>query len=189
MLQELLTLDKEAFLFLNNLGTPGWDGFWMFLTNKWSSIPLYLLLLVLSYRHLGPKSTLLLLVSVALMITVSDQLATFFKIGVQRLRPCYDPELEGLFRMVKSSCGGRYGYFSAHAANSFATAIFFFSFFRKRLRWLGWLLILWALIVSYSRIYIGVHCPLDVLTGMLVGSFLGWLFHSLFIFALEKIRL
>ena len=131
MLEKLLHLDQEVFVYLNNLGSPFWDGFWMFMTNKWSSIPLYLILLILAYRSLGLKKTLLLLVSIALVITVSDQLSNFFKIGVGRLRPCYDPDLSGLIRLVKTSCGGKYGYFSAHASNSFAIAIFFTHFFRK----------------------------------------------------------
>ncbi len=189
MLEELLHIDQEAFLFLNNLGSPAWDGFWLFTTGKWSSLPLYLLLLLLSARSLGWKKTLLLLAAVALLITVCDQLSNFFKMGVGRLRPCYDPDLHGLFRLVKSSCGGRYGYFSAHAANTFAVAIFFSHLLRTGFRLMPWLLILWAGLVSYSRIYIGVHFPLDVVSGALVGTFMGWLFYRLYIFALDRTRL
>lgn len=189
MLEELLHIDQEVFVFLNNLGTPGWDSFWMFMTNKWSSIPLYILLLILAYRSLGLKKTLLLLVSVALLITVSDQLSNFFKIGVARLRPCYDPDLSGLIRLVKASCGGKYGYFSAHASNSFAIGVFFAHLFRKSYMFLAWILILWALVVSYSRIYVGVHFPLDVLSGALAGSFMGWLFYRLYMLTLNRLQL
>ncbi len=188
-MEELLHIDKEAFLFLNNLGTPLWDGFWLAITDKWSSIPLYLVLLFFSGKLLGLKRTLVLLVAVALMITVCDQLANFFKLGVGRLRPCYDPELSSLFRLVKASCGGKFGYFSAHAANSFAVAVFFAHLFRSSYRWFPWLLILWAGVVSYSRIYIGVHFPLDVISGALVGTLMGWLFLRLYIFALDRFRL
>ncbi|WP_372974349.1 phosphatase PAP2 family protein [Muriicola sp.] len=189
MLEDLIHIDREVFLFLNNLGTPSWDGFWLFITGKWSSLPLYIVLLILSGRMLGWKRTLLLLVAVALLITVCDQLSNFFKLGVGRLRPCYDPELNGLFRLVKSSCGGKYGYFSAHAANTFAVAAFFSHLFRSKLKWLPWLLVLWAGVVSYSRIYIGVHFPLDVITGAFVGTFMGWLFFRLYIFATDRIQL
>ncbi|QBA64631.1 phosphatase PAP2 family protein [Muriicola soli] len=189
MWEELLHIDKEVFIFLNNLGSPAWDDFWMIMTNKWSSIPLYLLLLFFSARTLGWKKTLLLLVSIALLITVCDQLANFFKLGVGRLRPCHDPELDSLFRLVKSSCGGKYGYFSAHAANSFALAVFFTHFFRSTYPLLSRVLILWAVVVSYSRIYIGVHFPLDVLSGAFVGLLMGWLFFRLYIFALDRTRL
>ena len=189
MLEELLHLDQEVFVYLNNLGSPTWDGFWMFMTNKLSSIPLYVVLLILAYRSLGLKKTLVLLVSIALLITVSDQLSNFFKIGVGRLRPCYDPDLSGLIRLVKGSCGGKFGYFSAHAANSFAIAIFFAHFFRKSYSFLAWILIVWAFVVSYSRIYVGVHFPLDVLSGAIAGSFLGWLFYRLFILTLNRFQL
>ncbi len=178
-MNKLIELDKEVFLFLNNLGSPTWDTFWLTLTNKWASIPLYLLLLYFAYQKLTKKQLLYLLLFVALLITATDQLANFFKYGVARLRPCHDETLQGLVRLVKESCGGRFGYFSAHAANSFAVATFFSILFKKQYSWLPFLLIVWALSVAYSRIYIGVHFPLDVITGISFGMLLGWLFSYL----------
>ena len=186
MLEELLQLDISLFLQLNNLGTPAWDGFWLFVTNKLNSIPVYIVLLFMSYKQLGLKKTLLLLVTVGVMIGVTDQLTNFFKYGVQRLRPCHDSEVNTLMRLVKSYCGGKYGYFSAHAANSFAIAIFFTNVFRQRYKYIGVLLIIWGAMVAYSRVYIGVHFPLDILTGCGIGLFLGWLFTKLYIFTLQK---
>lgn len=188
MLEELLQLDKNLFLFLNGLGTPTWDGFWLFITNKWSSIPLYFLLLFLSYKKLTIKKLLIMLVVIALLITVTDQLANFFKYGVARYRPCHDIEISTLMRLVKSSCGGKYGYFSAHAASSFALASFFVLIFKNRIKYIGFFLLIWALFVAYSRIYIGVHFPLDVITGSSIGLFFGWLFFKLFIFVTLKIK-
>ncbi|MDB2606368.1 phosphatase PAP2 family protein [Zobellia sp.] len=186
MWQELIQQDKELFLFLNNLGTSNWDAFWLFISNKFSAVPLYVLLLFLAYRTYGLKKTLVLLVTVVLLIVVTDQLGNFFKYGVRRLRPCHDPTLDGLVRLVKSSCGGKFGYFSAHAGNSFAVA-FFFTFLLKHLyNYLGLLLLFWAILVAYSRIYLGVHFPLDVITGALIGLFFSWLFSKLYIFAIEK---
>ncbi|MBT8221801.1 MAG: phosphatase PAP2 family protein [Eudoraea sp.] len=189
MWEELIHLDKDLFLFLNQLGSERWDAFWMVLTNKGTAVPLYVVLLILSYSHLGWKKTLMVLISVALLITCTDQLANFFKYGVMRLRPCYDPELGEQVRLVKASCGGKYGYFSAHAANSFAIALFFGQLLNKRFPYLKIILILWALIVAYSRIYIGVHFPLDVLTGLAIGALFGWTFARLYIFAAYKFRL
>lgn len=189
MLEELIRYDKELFLFLNNLGSGTWDGFWMFITNKWSSIPLYLLLLFMTYRSFGLKKTLLLLVAVTVLITVTDQLANFFKYGVQRLRPCYDSDVNGLMRLVKNTCGGKFGYFSAHAANSFAVAFFFTDLLRSKFRHLGIFLMVWAFFVSYSRIYVGVHYPLDVITGAVIGLILSWVFAKLYIFAVQKFRI
>ena len=187
-MQDILLLDKELFLFLNKLGGDSWDGFWLVITNKWASIPLYLLLLWISYKFAGPRRTLYLLIAVALLITVTDQLANFFKYGVQRPRPCHEAELMAEMRLVKAYCGGKFGYFSAHAANAFALANFFRILFRQHIRLLDFALPLWALLVAYSRIYIGVHYPHDVITGILIGLFLGWLFAKLYIFAMDKFR-
>ena len=189
MLEELVKLDKEVFLFLNNLGSSEWDGFWMFLTNKWSAIPLYLFLLILSFKQYGAKKMIFLIISVVLLITVTDQLSNFFKYGVQRLRPCYDPEISEVVRLVKSYCGGRFSYFSAHAANTSALAVFFAILFSSSYKYVGIFLIVWATLVSYSRIYIGVHFPLDIITGMTVGGLFGWLFAKLYIFAIHKYRI
>ncbi|MFD2101112.1 phosphatase PAP2 family protein [Flagellimonas iocasae] len=187
MLEQLLQYDKDLFLFLNGLGTPLWDGFWMFMTNTKSSFPLYVLLLYLSYKFYGWKLTGIILVSVALLITCTDQLSNFFKYGIERLRPCHDPEVSSVMRLVKSYCGGQFGYFSAHAANSFGPAVFFSILFRGKVKFIGIALLLWACVVAYSRIYIGVHYPLDVLTGASVGTLFGWLFAKLAIFAFQKL--
>ena len=157
------------------------------MTTTRHSAPLYLLLLYLTYRHFGWKKTGIVLVAIALLITCTDQLSNFFKYGVGRLRPCHDPEVSGVMRLVKSYCGGQFGYFSAHAANSFGPAIFFTVLFRNKVKYISQVLIIWACFVAYSRIYIGVHYPLDVLTGALVGSLFGWLFAKLAIFAFQKI--
>lgn len=187
MLEQLIQFDKEAFLFLNSLGTETWDGFWMFMTKTRNSTPLYILLLYLSFKNFGLKKTAVILVSIALLITCTDQLSNFFKYGIGRLRPCHDPEVNGIMRLVKSYCGGKFSYFSAHAANSFAPATFFSILFYKKVKYIGNVLILWAFIVAYSRIYIGVHFPLDVITGIVIGAVFGWLFAKLSIFAFQKI--
>ena len=105
MLEELLTYDKEIFLLLNNLGTSTWDGFWMFITNKFSSIPIYLVLIFLSFKQFGTKKTAILVISALFMIVVTNGLADLFKYGIARLRPCYDADVSDLMRLVKNSCG------------------------------------------------------------------------------------
>lgn len=189
MIEELVQYDKQLFLFLNNLGNPTWDSFWLFITNKFSSIPLYLLLAILFYKTYGLKKTLLVLVTIALLITVTDQLANFFKYGFKRLRPCHDDEVFALMRLVKKSCGGQFGYFSAHASNSFAVAFFFTRFLKKKFYYIGFLLLFWAFLVAYSRVYIGVHFPLDIITGALIGLIFSWLFAKLYIFATYRFKL
>ncbi|WP_224489411.1 phosphatase PAP2 family protein [Robertkochia flava] len=188
MLDQLISWDKEVFLFLNGWGTPAWDPFWLFITDKWSSIPLYAALLVINFYFLGKKKGIIVLVCVALMIAATDQLANVFKYGFERLRPCYDPDLQDMVRLVKASCGGKFGYFSAHSANSFALAVFFSLGFRKYLRVLPVFLLTWAAMVAYSRIYIGVHFPLDVLTGFGVGLINGSVFYRLYLWLSVKFR-
>ncbi|RAV29784.1 phosphatase PAP2 family protein [Sinomicrobium soli] len=171
MWDRLIAYDREIFLLLNNLGTEGWDGFWLFITDKLASLPLYLLLLYMCVRKLGWRSTVWVLVTTALMITCTDQLANVFKDGFQRLRPCHDPLLRDSMRILK--CGGKFGYFSAHAASTFAVATFFSLLLKRYYRFLPPVLLLWASVVSYSRIYLGVHFPGDVLTGLFFGVLTG----------------
>lgn len=177
MLNEVIHKDIELFIYLNNLGSIQWDGFWLFITNKYSAIPLYLLLLFFTYKYFGLKKTVIILISIALLITISDQTSNFFKYNFARLRPCYNENIVHLIRLVKESCGGKYSYFSAHAANSMALAIFFSLLFKKYSKLWIWLLIIWALLVGYSRIYIGVHFPLDILTGFFFGIVYGIIFY------------
>ncbi|MDO9596071.1 MAG: phosphatase PAP2 family protein, partial [Lutibacter sp.] len=91
-----------------------------------------------------------------------------------------------LIRLVGNRCGGLYGYFSAHAANTMALAVFFGLLLRNKLSYLFPILVIWAILVSYSRIYLGVHFPLDILTGMLIGLIYGTLFYALFKAFLKK---
>lgn len=178
MVEKILEADRELYLFLNNLGNSSWDPFWLFITNKWAAIPLYALLLYFIFKTYGVKGTLVSLVLITLLITCTDQLANVFKHSFERPRPCRQEGVMEYARFVAERCG-RFGYFSAHASSSFGLAIFVGSILKKSYSKLILFLLFWAIIVSYSRIYIGVHYPLDVLTGMLIGSFLGYLFYLL----------
>lgn len=111
-----------------------------------------------------------------LTILLADQVSSgLMKPYFERLRPCHNPELEGLL-YVYGRCGGLYGFVSSHAANTFGVATFLTLILRKKQKGIKWLF-LYAVIVSYSRIYLGVHYPLDVLFGALVGvlsAYLSW---------------
>lgn len=185
---DIIYWDEQLFLFLNSLGDPKWDGFWMFVTNKISWIPLYLVMAIFIFKKFGAKKLLITLVLVGLMILFTDQISKFYKdILVQRLRPCNNIDLIPYMRLVKDTCGGRYGFFSGHATNHFAVAIFVGLIF-KQSKWVLSILLIWALIIAFSRIYIGVHYPLDVLSGTLIGVLFGLLFYRFWQMAVRRTR-
>ena len=189
MIETLLQYDEQLFLFLNNLGTSSWDEFWRIVTEKWSSLPLYALLLFLVFKKFGLKATLLVMLCAAIMITATDQLANLFKyILFKRPRPCREQELELLMRFVADGCG-RYGYFSAHAASSMAAAVFLGLLLKPFYKTLPFLLLLWASVVAYSRIYLGVHYPLDIITGMFFGAWIGLAVYKLNVWAQGRFTL
>ena len=177
-MEQLIEFDKELFLLLNNLGNPVWDDFWNILTNKWSSIPLYAVLIYLLYKSLGLKGAIISIILVAGMITITDQLANVFKDAFQRPRPCRQEGVMEFARFIAERCG-RYGYFSAHAASSAALAIYMGLMLKPFYSKIFPILIIWAAMVAYSRIYVGVHYPGDILTGMLLGVIVGWIFYKL----------
>ncbi|MFD2550372.1 phosphatase PAP2 family protein [Bizionia sediminis] len=180
MIEQLAQLDTELFLYLNNLGVPSWDGFWMFYTYKFNWIPFYAVLLYAIYKTRTPKLFLLTIVLIVLMVLFTDQVTNLFKkVLVMRLRPCHDPALEGLMRVVKPHCGGQFGFFSGHASNSMAVAVFSGLLLRFKYQYLIFFMLFWSAVMGYSRIYIGVHYPLDVLCGWTFGALSGFMFYKL----------
>ena len=107
------------------------------------------------------------------MILIADQTANLFKDSFQRLRPCYNESLIDSVRLVKESCGGKYGFFSAHASNSFSLTVFFGLLYKNKFRYVICISLLYASLISYSRIYLGVHFPLDILFGGIFGITIG----------------
>lgn len=190
MIEQLANIDTELFLYLNNLGTTTWDAFWMFYTTKFYWIPLYAVLLFLIFKMPNPKIFILTIVIIALMILFTDQVTNLFKkILVMRLRPCHEPSLEGLVRLVKPHCGGKFGYFSGHASNSMAVAVFTGFMLRYRFKYILHFLIVWSIGMGYSRIYIGVHYPLDVLSGWIFGGLSGYMFYRLDTYFQNRFRM
>ena len=174
-METLIDIDKSLFVFLNSLGSDSFDFIWLLITEKKSSIPLYIFLIYYIYKKFSNKEFLKYLILVIILIVLTDQVSGFFKDFFQRLRPCHDQEINSFIRIVKEGCGGLYGFFSAHAANTFAVATFFY-FTLKRYSKNFKYLFLWAAIVSYSRIYVGVHFPFDIIFGACFGTVLGYLF-------------
>lgn len=178
MLEKLLQYDEDLFLFLNGLGTSSWDYFWLVVTDKYTFIPLYIILFFLVYKKLGLKSLLIIIV-VAAMITFTDQITNLFKyVLVKRPRPCREEDLRSIMRFVAKGCG-RYGFFSGHSSNSMATAVFVGLVLRKYYKNLIFILLFWSVLVAYSRIYVGVHYPLDIFCGLAFGGLSGFIFYKL----------
>ena len=177
MLDQLIQYDKELFLFLNNLGTSTWDNFWLVITNKLTFVPLYAVLLYLIYKHLGLKSLLLLVLVIAAMIIFTDQVTNLFKDGFERLRPCREDGVKEFMRFSAPRCG-KYGFFSGHSSNSMAAAVFAGLLLRPYYKKLIFILLFWSALVAYSRIYVGVHYPSDIICGMSFGAIAGFGFYK-----------
>lgn len=151
----------------------------IFVSNKYSWIPLYigiLALFIYKYKWKG----LILGLGLVLSVVVSDQFASgLIKPTVKRWRPCHDPELQSKVYLPNNHCGGDYGFISSHAANHFAIAAFLFFLFRNKFRWVA-IFFIWAFLIAYSRVYLGVHYPGDVILGGMAGLLFGSIFLKYF---------
>ena len=169
----MIELDKQLFLFLNGLRSPFWDQVMWYVSETWIWVPLYLLFIYLIWKKYRGLIWVPLLAA-ALLITLSDQVHLhLFKNIFERLRPSHEPSLEGMVHTVRNYAGGQYGFVSGHATNSFAIATFVIAVIGKHYKYLTPLVLLWAVLVAYSRIYMGVHYPGDILGGMILGSAFG----------------
>lgn len=173
LIHTLKNWDQELFLALNGAHNGFWDFVMWWASDKFIWIPVYLLFLYLLWKHHGRKIWIILFFA-SLLVFLSDQVSVhFFKNVFQRLRPSHEPALEGMVHIVNNYRGGQYGFYSSHASNVFAVAVFVISLLPKRPVTIL-LIIGWALLIAYSRIYLGVHYPGDVLAGALAGSILAY---------------
>lgn len=172
MLEKIITLDKELFVFLNGLGSPAFDGFWLIITKQFNWAPFFAFVFYLLYKKIGFKNLGLVLLFIAVLITFCDQTTNLFKHTFERLRPCNDPEIKDYIKFI--DCRASFSFFSGHAANSMASTVFVFMILRKYYKH-GYLLFLFPLIFAYSRIYLGLHFPIDILAGYAFGATFGFL--------------
>lgn len=179
MLETLTNIDTQLTLLLNGSDSQLLDTIAITATKTATWIPLGILLLYVLIRMGNWKNLLLVVICVALAITLADQVASgIFKPWVARLRPSHNPELEGVIDLVNNYRGGRYGFFSSHAANTCALAVFLSMLFRNKA--FAWLMGSWVLLNSWTRLYLGVHYVGDITAGLIWGVCVGWMVHRLY---------
>jgi undecaprenyl-diphosphatase len=171
-------LDQQLFLFLNSLNSPFWDKVMSAISGTVIWVPLYLAILIwLGFRYKRKFWIIVLFIIIA--VTLADQGSVqLFKNVFHRLRPCHEPSLQGLVHLVNGRCGGLYGFVSSHASNSFNVALLSLMLVKKR--WYTISILVWASVIGYSRIYLGVHYPGDVICGAMLGSLIGWGVYKLY---------
>ena len=167
----LSTLDRDFTLAINSCHSPFFDNFFYIYTQTWTWTPIIFILLVWMWRRWGVRS-LYVVGGIALCILLADQISSsILKPWVARLRPTHNPEIADLIHTVNGYRGGRYGFVSSHAANAATFVTFTALVFRNRFYTI--LLMLWAFLTAYSRVYLGVHYVGDVVCGALVGVLVG----------------
>lgn len=179
-------MDSRILLNLNFDGGVVMDKIMWFFTTAPSFIIIGLIMIYLFYRAMPLKDFWFSLLFAGLVVLLADQTATFFKHHIAFLRPTHTPGLEGLLHTVNGYKGGLYGTVSGHAANSFGLALYGSLILRKR--WTTGLFFAFAVITSYSRIYLGVHFPSQICYGIITGILAGGISYSLFRFTIKRIR-
>ena len=185
MLERLIHIDTEILLAINGWHAPWGDTLMWIISAKETWIPLYLLLIgLLVWRYRQPATTrvkwmqkvpacVLMIIVIGLAVGAADFIASgILKDWVARPRPSRVPELEGVLHLVNGYKSGRYGFVSSHAANTMACGLLFSLIWRKKITTCG--LMLWVAANCYSRMYLGVHYPLDILGGLIVGALVAW---------------
>jgi undecaprenyl-diphosphatase len=185
MLEILLEFDRALMLELNSYHSPALDTAMYWVSHKFFWVPFYMVLVYFIIRQYG-WNTVYVLVGIALVITFADRFTSgFMKPFFERPRPCHDPVIGYLIHTYER-CGARYGFASSHAANVFGLTTFLWLLLRRVYRYI-WLLFLWAVLVSYSRVYLGAHYPGDITVGALVGILGAFLIYWLYLFISSKL--
>ncbi|WP_271406471.1 phosphatase PAP2 family protein [Tenacibaculum soleae] len=184
MIERIIQKDKELLIYLNNLGSEQWDDFWLVITNQFSWTPLFLLMLFLVFKYLGWKKGLFTMLFIAVLVAFSDQITNVIRGVFERLRPNNDPDIKELLRTLIRPQS--YSFASGHATTSTVVTVYLIMLLKKHIEWVKFL-VFFPLIFAYSRLYLGVHFPIDILVGFLNGTIIGYLAFKLYQFLVKKI--
>jgi membrane-associated phospholipid phosphatase len=173
MKEWLHNIDYKLFFLVNDTWKNSFfDTIMPWMRNPATWIPLYILLLLLYIKDFR-KNVLWVLLFAGITILLTDQIsAHVIKLLVHRLRPCNRPELLGQIHVLVN-CGSGYSFVSSHATNHFGLALFFIGLSGKKYKWFAPVFLLWAAIISYAQVYVGVHFPIDVICGGILGAAIG----------------
>lgn len=185
MLEKIIDLDTQLFIFLNSLGSPAFDNLWLIITKQAYWAPFFIFLGYLIYKKTGLKNLGIVIFFIALLLWVCNESVEFCKITFERLRPCNNPEIKDIIRIVHQS--NTFSFFSGHAANSMASMTFLYLVLKKFYK-NTFLIFLYPLIFAYSRIYLGVHYPTDIVTGYFFGGIYGIIFYKGYEYFLGRIQ-
>ncbi|MEM7161671.1 MAG: phosphatase PAP2 family protein [Bacteroidota bacterium] len=176
MIEQLEQIDRDLFLYLNGLHQDWLDPIMVGFSDPLCSLPLYLLVFYFIKNKFGWKIALWSLLATVIVILLCDMISyRVFKQGFQRFRPCHNLEIQDLVYLAKGSCGGKFTFVSGHATNFLGLATFWGFLLKNKVNFIMPVLFIWAIIIAYSRIYLGVHYPADVTCGGILGIFLGYL--------------
>lgn len=181
-----LMSDQELFIFLNSLNSPFFDPIMIFFSNIPVWIPLYIGVMVWMFLKFGWKIGLAASLTLIIAFACGDQISNFIKSSVGRLRPCHDSIFDGIIHNLENA-KGKFGFPSGHATNSICFALLSSLILKNKTYSI--LIICWSIIVSYSRVYVGVHYPLDILCGAIIGITIALIFNELYKFAANKISI
>ena len=177
MFESIIQKDKELLVFLNNLGSEQWDTFWLVITNQFYWAPLFIFIFYVIIKGFGWKRGGVMICALILLVAVSDQFTVFVKNNTYRLRPNNDPEIMHLLRTLINPQS--YSFMSGHATTSTFFAVFVILLLRQKYKKI-FLILLFPLFFAYSRLYLGVHFPIDVSVGIITGVILAYIYFYLY---------
>jgi len=166
LLQDIIQIDQNLLVYLNNLGSTKWDSLWLFITNQFFWSPLFILIFYLTIKSYGWKTGGFLILSMIVLVAFSDQFTNFIKNTVQRSRPNNNEEIKHLLRVLINPQS--YSFMSGHATTSTFFSVYVLLLLKDNYKYI-YLILFFPLVFSYSRLYLGVHFPIDIFVGILIG--------------------